>query len=158
MSGSRWVLLVLVGLAVLFATSVGIGVHTGSGGKQDPKNYEPESWTKGIGGLLRPFSPKLVLDRKIFKLGGGHSASVTVQVPAADTTLRIGTFVLREGSKATLHYLAAPGASGLEVLRDQKQELPDDKDRRQASLIVLEQGGTLQIECSLEAPCNVELE
>jgi len=163
------VVLILLGLAALFAVGIAWGVRNDRNKENetsaDEFSSQPNSqrWTESFGEWLRPYSPKLKLGRSKFVVAAGSSIS-DILVPSSDKPFRSGTFFLSSGLRAVIVYHAEVQTSGEQLKNPQELELPRKKrdendDPRHGTLAILRAGGTLEIRCAPGTlPCTVEIE
>lgn len=132
MNAAKWVQVLLVAVAVLFAVTLGLSMR---GGRDDmgKDNFKPPAWMTALGPISAPFSPKLdVADVRLN--GQPMPASLTI---SETTTLtireenaapsRTAAFII-EGDPVLIRYEADPPPDDLE--EDERVQIwPEQNDQ-----------------------------
>ena len=161
-----FLLLVLIAVAFFFTMAVGAGHNnsqdpppaSGSSAQQDyvMKN-PPPPW---IGNMIGFLSPKLSLPQKEFRFG---AVPIMVDVPAGSTryrnaTIRVTTGCTPVDCSVNIAY-QSKNDEGKDMNLDQQTWTPSSKDKPdQASLVIMESGGTLTFSCTSAPQCIAVLQ
>ena len=165
-----FVLLVLVAVAFFLTMRVGAKRHEQrlpDGDDQRTSYVEsnpPPSW---IASLIGPLSPKLELPRKTFQFGtadlGPMTPGLVVEVPEGKPQFRNATLHVITGCRAAtdcsnvvIRYQSKNG-EGHDLKLDKQAWRPSKDKPDQASFVVLQHGGTVQMSCPQTPRCTAEL-
>jgi hypothetical protein len=157
-----FVFLILV--AVVFFFTMWAGAPNGSQsprGGNEANDIQNNPWTARIGNMLGSLSPKLDLPQKEFHFG---AIDLMVKVPEAKTRFRNATLQVTSGcvapancSNVAIRYESKPGEG--EDLKLNKQSWTPSKDKpNQASLVILQSGGTIHMQCLQVPACIAKLQ
>lgn len=171
------VIVVLILIFVIFVIFVARGSLTSdqpkrtdsNQAKKDAKDPEkiPQNWSNALNSLFGGFQQTVVLEcakppanseRRCEALPPGNTSVQAAEEPSLPflkkATFRTAKLVLISG-KATITYLDKKGAK--DVDNPQIFNLPnlDNKDPNAESLVILEEGGTLNILCQGNSLCQV---
>lgn len=165
---NKIVIVVLVLIVVVFVVFVGVGSFK-TEPKKNPKEVEAPSGSETFSGIFGGLQEKVVLDcvlksppnskRQCEKLPSGN-----INIPAAKepsipflkkTSFRTAKLVLISG-EASVTYFDRKGGGG-KFDNPQKISLPnpDNDNSRVESIVILENGGTLNVSCKGNASCQV---
>ncbi len=133
-------------------------------------NYEPSPSMSNFGGLMGDwfgrFLPKSGITCAIKAPEGSKITCEALKVngsidipPRKGTSFRIATLILKEGG-ADIEYDDSTDAADDAEMDEQDFSLPDKKDssRKQNSLVIFEDGGSLTITCKDNKSCRVALQ
>lgn len=165
---NKIVVIVLILIAVVFFVSVGVGSFESTPEKDPKKVGAPsgsESFSNLFGGLqekvtLRcdPTAPAADASMKCRKLVLGSSTIPPAKEPRLPflkkSTFRTAKVVLLSG-QASVFYL--DGKGGGKIKNPQRFDLPnpDNDGSRVESIVILENGGNLNISCKAGTNCQV---
>lgn len=162
---NKIVIIVLIAIVVVFFVFVGVGSFKSEPKKTNPKDVEAPQGSESFSDFFGFLQEKVVLrceqkspagsSRQCEKLPIGN---ITIP-PAADSffgksTFRTVRLELLEG-RAAVSYLDKKGSA--EFDNPQEFDLPnsDNDDSKIEAIVVLENGGTLNISCRGNSSCRV---
>ena len=159
-----FVLLVLVGVVFYFTLFAGAQRNdsdalppSDDARQKYAEDHPPPPW---ISGMIGSLSPKLKLPKGEFRFG---PAELVVDLPASDSRFRNATLRVIEGCRAptdcsniVIRY-HSKGGEGRDLKLDEQSWRPYKDKPDQASLVVLQAGGTLTLQCIQMVSCTAEL-
>ena len=164
--GAKTVFILLTVVAVLFFVMLGFGARRNNSqalpsGDEDRKEFAaknpPPQW---IGSLMGPFIPKLTLKNDTFRFGALPTAET---LPEGKSQFRRATLAVTAGclsesncSNVTIEYRSTDGEGQNLGLASQPWQ-PDKDHPKEASLVILQKGGTLTFRCLVIPACTAVL-
>jgi hypothetical protein len=177
MDSKKIIIIVLIVVAVIYVVFVTRGSLTADQpkrfssdqAKNEAKNIEPPSWSETINNIFGGLQEKVVLnclekspknsERKCEKLPLGKTTIPAAKEPflpfLGKATFRTVKLVLIDDGQATVIYTDKKG--GNKIDNPQRFDLPNPKNESSKieSIVVLENGGTLEITCKGNTSCQV---
>ncbi len=174
---NKIVIVVLILIVVIFIIFVTYGSLTNdpreqtnsSQLKKDAKNVKPPEWSKAIDSIFGALQETVDLEcdkkspvgseMRCEKLRLGETSVKPAKEPwlpfLGKTTFRTAKLVMIGEGEATIIYMEKKG--GDKIDRPQKFDLPnpDNNNSKKESLVILEEGGTLNISCKQNTACKV---
>ena len=176
MDSKKIVIIVLILIIVIFIFFVTYGSLTNdprkstnsSDTKKDAKNIKPPEWSKAIDSIFGGLQEKVDLEcdkkspagseRRCEKLRLGETTVKPAKDPwlpfLGKTTFRTARLVLIDG-QATIVYCDRKGGSKIDRPQEFDLPNPENDDSIKESLVIMEQGGTLNISCKQNSACKV---
>ena len=174
MNHPKWIIVILVVVGVAFVVTTSVGVFNDDGNRVTGEEYlaqrkkNPSSNRKE---QKKPFWKKIVdswtptlklesiqnLSSKTFKLSADQSRQFNV-FGQEGVPFRIATFRIKEGSGVEITYESNDADDGDVNEELRHQPWPEDSDPDKGSLVILEHGGTLMFDNKTKSSRTVILE